>query len=854
MLISAAPPMSFKYLFLTLTVSLMLPPTAFAQEHTYFRDSGSVKTVVYSPVDASVVASGGDSRAVNLWNLENDTLTTLGHHADTINAVAFSSDGQLLASGGDDYVFKLWDIPLKQHIATLEHIVDRSRSQVKAIAFSPDDKRLATAGVDVKLWDVQTRQEITTLEHGRWVFALAFSPDGQFLATADETGQVTVWDVQNRQVIVQFKGDSRSVYTLKFSPDGKVLAGAGYDGNVELWEVENWRHLGALTSGGTIFTISFSPDSKILASTGYASVNLWQVDSGEKIAALTAHTGWVNAVAFSPDGNALISGGDDATLRIWDVTPYRSTPQEGLVRIIYFLPRDRSMQPDIWNKLNTLIRDVQHFYADQMERNGFGRKTFTFETDENRETLIYRVDGQYTDWHYHTETHDKVYTEIASQFDMEKHAYLIVVDISSEFINQEDTCGIGGGYWLEGETIVRTRGGYAVIPASGQCFDGESGTYVTAHELGHAFGLEHDFRDDTYIMSYGDTPHRLSRCAAGWLNVNRFFNTDQTAFNEPTILRMLTPSAYPPNAENFTLQFEVTDIDGVHQVQLLVPTTAEDPAAGIKLHSCRDGHAQSSTIEFNAPALTTHQVNDIALQVIDVHGNITRRDYTLTADDTLIVENIGNPADVNSDGVVNIQDLVLVASNFGGTGQNSADVNSDGIVNISDLVLVAGALGEDAATAPTLHPSDLEGFTAAEIQQLLTQARQTALTDSAYLRGIAMLEQLLDLLLPKETALLPNYPNPFNPETWIPYQLAKPADVTLHIYSMNGALVRTLALGHQPAGMYHNKNRAAYWDGRNELGEAVASGVYFYTLSTESTRDSVTAGEFTATRKMSIRK
>ena len=845
MLISAAHPMSFKYLFLTLTFFLTLPFTAFAQEHTYFRDSGSVKTVVYSPVDSSVVASGGGSRAVNLWNLENDTLTTLGHHADTINAVAFSPDGQLLASGGDDYVFKLWDIPRKQHIATLEHIVDRSRSQVKAIAFSPDDKRLATAGVDVKLWDVHTRQEIATLQHGSWVFALAFSPDGQLLATGDATGQVTVWNVQRRQIIVQFKGDTRSVYTLKFSPDGKVLAGAGYDGNVELWEVENWKSVGALTSGGTVFTISFSPDSKILASTEYASVNLWQVDSGEKIAALTEHTGWVNAVAFSPKGNALISGGDDATLRIWDVTPYRSTPQEGLVRIIYFLPRDRSMQPDIWNKLNTLIRNVQRFYADQMERNGFGRKTFTFETDENRETLIYRVDGQYTDWHYHTETHDKVYTEIASQFDMEKHAYLIVVDISSEFINTENTCGVGGGHWLEGETIVRTRGGYAVIPASGQCFEGESGTEVTAHELGHAFGLEHDFRDDAYIMSYGAAPDRLSQCAAGWLAANRFFNTDQTAFNEPTTLRMLTPPSYPPNAKNFNLQFEVTDVDGIHQVQLLIPTTAEDPASGIKLHSCQDGHPQSGIVEFDTPTLSAHPVNDIALQVIDVYGNITRYHYTLTADDTLIVENIENPADVNSDGVVNIQDLVLVASDFGQTGQNSADVNGDGIVNIQDLVLVAAAFGDDAAAAPALHPSDLEGLTAAEVQDILTQARQMTLTDPAHLQGVAMLEQLLGRLLPKETALLPNYPNPFNPETWIPYQLAEPTDVTLHIYSVNGALIRTLELGHQIAGTYHSKNRAVYWDGRNEHGETVASGVYFYTLTT---------GNFTATRKMLIRK
>ncbi len=101
----------------------------------------------------------------------------------------------------------------------------------------------------------------------------------------------------------------------------------------------------------------------------------------------------------------------------------------------------------------------------------------------------------------------------------------------------------------------------------------------------------------------------------------------------------------------------------------------------------------------------------------------------------------------------------------------------------------------------------------------------------------------LSMTAPAETTLLSNYPNPFNPETWIPYQLAKPAKVTVSIYATDGTLVRTLALGHQPAGVYRDKNRAAYWDGKNKLGEPVASGVYFYTF---------TAGDFTATRKMLI--
>ncbi len=203
------------------------------------------------------------------------------------------------------------------------------------------------------------------------------------------------------------------------------------------------------------------------------------------------------------------------------------------------------------------------------------------------------------------------------------------------------------------------------------------------------------------------------------------------------------------------------------------------------------------------------------------------------------------PEDVNNDGTVNIQDLVAVAAALGQIGKNDADVNGDGEVNIQDLVAVAAALGEGAA-APAVIRQQIPGYlTTADVQHWITQAQALNLADPTSLRGIHFLEHLLAALTPKETALLPNYPNPFNPETWIPYQLAKPAAVTLRIYAVDGTLVRALDLGHQPVGIYESKSRAAYWDGRNAVGEPVASGMYFYTL---------TAGDFTATRKMLILK
>ena len=208
--------------------------------------------------------------------------------------------------------------------------------------------------------------------------------------------------------------------------------------------------------------------------------------------------------------------------------------------------------------------------------------------------------------------------------------------------------------------------------------------------------------------------------------------------------------------------------------------------------------------------------------------------------------------DVTGNGKVNVNDLVEVARNYGktvGGGANRrADVNNDGEVDVDDILAVIEAV-DAAAGAPALTQEDIEteNLQASDVQRWLRDAK-AANADPA---GIAALERLLtslsrrDLPVPKETVLLANYPNPFNPETWIPYQLSETAAVTVTIHASDGKLVRELELGQVPAGVYSDKDRAAYWDGRNAQGEPVASGVYFYTL---------TAGDFKATRKMVIRK
>ena len=199
--------------------------------------------------------------------------------------------------------------------------------------------------------------------------------------------------------------------------------------------------------------------------------------------------------------------------------------------------------------------------------------------------------------------------------------------------------------------------------------------------------------------------------------------------------------------------------------------------------------------------------------------------------------------DVNQDGIVNLFDLATVGEMFGRERTELlGNVNGDDIVNILDLVAVSAHLDvTTASAAPTTH-GERRSFhamsrslhiTPETVQKWITIAHTADDGSLTFRRGITNLKAMLSMFTPAASALLPNYPNPFNPETWIPYHLAHAADVALTIYDTKGVPVRRLDLGHQSAGYYTDRAKAAYWDGRNNSGESVASGVYFYQLQAD---------------------
>ena len=226
---------------------------------------------------------------------------------------------------------------------------------------------------------------------------------------------------------------------------------------------------------------------------------------------------------------------------------------------------------------------------------------------------------------------------------------------------------------------------------------------------------------------------------------------------------------------------------------------------------------------------------------IDVDADV------LAAPSAASISTYSAASDVNADGQINLADLLLVGNYLGHPAPTTppVDVNRDGTVTIADLVQVAQQLRQLTNLAAPARIVMQTGLTYDTVQGWIDNARAADDGSLAFRQGIANLELLLTLIVPEKTALLHNYPNPFNPETWIPYHLSEPADVTLTIYGIDGKVVRRLDLGHQGAGYYQSKSRAAYWDGRNNVGERVASGIYFYTI---------TAGDFAATKKMLILK
>ena len=286
--------------------------------------------------DGNTLAGAMGNDTLGLWDAQTGMLrrtVKIQPQTHSIKSVTFSPDGKVLAGGGYGSVVHLWHAETGEHQNTLG---GQHNEPVASVAFSVDGTTLASASWDktVQLWDTQTGELRNTLVgHTDWVNSVAFSLDGTTLVSASNDMTIRLWDAQTGELRRTFTGHKDAINSVAFSPDGKVLASgsgniytrdtSGSQGKtIRLWDVETGTIRRTLPAQkNEVLCVAFSPDGKMLATSQNKIIHLWDIQTYTVRRTLEGHTSWVWSVAFSPDGRTLVSGSQDGTLLLWELTP-----------------------------------------------------------------------------------------------------------------------------------------------------------------------------------------------------------------------------------------------------------------------------------------------------------------------------------------------------------------------------------------------------------------------------------------------------------------------------------------------------------------------------------------------------
>ncbi len=767
---------------------------------------GWVRFMSISP-DGSTLASGTGGYGIALWDLATGThKATLEGQTSPGSSVSFSPDGAVLVSGEEDGSVRLWDLAAGTNTTTFKH-----RGEVRSVSFSPDGATVASASEDlVRLWDVTTGANTALLEGegGHYVFSVSFSSDSAILASGGSYGTVEVWNL-SRSKVDTYSGQGGWVHSVAFSPDGEVLASAA-EGSVFLWDLATGeatplpRHMEVFPG------LAFSPDGTTLAATTYlwdGSIDLWDGATGRRAANLTGASR-SRVIVFSPDGQTIAQGVYGGEVRLFDVGTGTTVGTLGPMRTIHsenFVPgiRSAAFAPD-------------------------GR-TLAAGTDE-----------------------DVIYL-----WDMESRARIgaLLGDVDQITAIPDEFRPIAVGpleFSPDGRTLAAGSSAGKV-----RLWDVATNT-STATTAGHQYEIRAlSFSPDGATLASGST-NRVSLwdVAKGatirtlqldWVN-DIGFSPDGTLFATGTQDKLVRIWQLATGDILATL--------GGHAH--FVERVLFSPDGEILASSSQDGTILLWDVPFVLPrprALTMIGGEEqegrpnaalgrpFVIEVRDQHGDPfegAEVTFAVTGGDgTLSVETVSTDADGRAATtltlgeelgtytvVATVADLEPVT--FTATAKATPDFDGDGEVGFGDFFLFAEAFG---GSDPRF---DLDGSGSVDFADFFLFAENFGQPARAKL--VALARELIGL--PDGPQLRQNAPNPFNSGTVISWFQLQPGLARLEVFALTGQRVAVLHEGPRKAGLHRLR-----WDGRDDQGRLLGSGVYVYRMVT---------AEVVQTRKLTL--
>ncbi len=809
-----------KRLFLIplLFVGMLLLQDSFAQDTRQWHlpegvkariGKGRANDIAVSPDGTQLAIATG--LGIWLYNMNTGAeIALLTGHTAWVRTVAYSPNGKTLTSVSDREIL-LWNPETQKQKTTF----DSQGSQ--SIAYSPNGQLLAVGrwgGIDILNAGTGDLQRALS-GHTSDVAHLSFLPDNKTLVSAARDGRDTgirVWNTRTGKLIRTLSGHNDLIQSMALSPDGNTLVSASWDGTIHFY---NTKKGGKTTLDMWAESLAYSPDGNQIA-VGTHEIRLLNARTRQTQRTFSGHTNGVHRMVFSSDGNTLVSASSDGTIRLWDF----ATGSNRLTIEGHFVFERVALSPNGKTIATASEKDI-----------------YLWNTSNGKFSQAFQVQG------------DRIFA-IAYSPNGNTLGVGSWNDGLQVLLLNAQTGNVNKALRYQGEPV----GSIAFSPngklVAGGSWDGKIRLWnartgkLLRTLTGHQQGIESMvFSPDSKMLATGI-----------WGGEGRLWNP-----NTGKLLRTISTELSSRGSVAFSPDGKVLATGGWNNIQLQNTQTGQ-------LQQIIDGRGQALAYSKDGQTLASGDWQRIHLWNART-GKLRRsllgpsegmhylafvpNGKTLVShgeDHTILIYNMNAlpkiaAEDVNLDGVVDVKDLIDVASSFGKSVQKGVypnpDVDADGVVNRKDVLRVIAIL-EAAPGAPVSGSRVSEGLTAESLRYWIDRAKSLNNRDTVSQKGLQELEKLLAVLTthsrntPVETVLLPNYPNPFNPETWIPYHLATSAHIVINIYDAKGVLVRVLPLGQQPAGYYTRQSRAAYWDGKNTLGETVASGVYFYQLETDT--------------------